>query len=759
MSTKEIKGVIIPRHDTAINWSKAVNFKPKQGELVVFDKDIEDDISRGYYLDAEGNRLDSLIINGETIELIPSDKVRFKFGDGINNVNVLPFVTTGHNNEDIDIEDYVTEDWVKDYIDKNYEAAAMVYLSTQEQIGKYLELPDVYPVQADNPMLGIMSKNMINIPTDEKIFDSVSVKLNEDCFTVSGSSEEMKNITLHNEFLNELNVDKCGIKIKTPGKYTINIIDKDYDYFSDEVIDITFNVKLFREGKAVLDRVLDMPYGQFNWTIDSRELDFDTILLYVCFSNTTNVDNRRYQIQVEPGDKFTSYSSYRNDFNGKRIESYNKNIFNIDKLSSSNLPTVKKGYTVKFGNSERTISTSGAYYLNGIVQNAAAGESFIVLDDSNNEIYSATYDTPFHDGDRYTFSFVEVNSEEETEMANVQILFGHVSESTYESPVLNSCAVDSNGTGDDTIIQFPYCFLAINDTEDAYRLYVKFDPALTRDWTEEQLNKINNSIAHNPPLLNGFDLTTITPGAYIWKGNTRMMYSQPQDDGSKSVVITDYMVNANTPITIINYPSSTDIHRVVYISGKVSNKYGVNQDIDCIELKTSNQSGEVQYTLTTYKSATQAYVDSAINQSSQSILNELSNLSSDVNLNTVQREKNNVVLFDSADSSTIPYGETLQTPITVPNLAVYTLVDVRVGSSNCLCRLYKSTTDNTVSVRGIGNGMLSNSGNIIIASVNLKGTILGNDMIIQSNKSSEIVLWSTDTSPAEGPVLKIIGIM
>lgn len=63
MAEKNINTRMIQKHDTEANWSKAVNFIPKQGELIVYDKD-------SIY-----------------------DYERFKIGDGITNVNDLPFAT------------------------------------------------------------------------------------------------------------------------------------------------------------------------------------------------------------------------------------------------------------------------------------------------------------------------------------------------------------------------------------------------------------------------------------------------------------------------------------------------------------------------------------------------------------------------------------------------------------------------------------------------------------------------------------------
>lgn len=61
MSEKFLNSRIIHKHDVESNWNKATNFIPKQGELIVYDKD-----------------------STYTYE-------RFKIGDGVTNVNSLPF--------------------------------------------------------------------------------------------------------------------------------------------------------------------------------------------------------------------------------------------------------------------------------------------------------------------------------------------------------------------------------------------------------------------------------------------------------------------------------------------------------------------------------------------------------------------------------------------------------------------------------------------------------------------------------------------
>lgn len=88
----KVKTRVILKHDTAINWSKAVGFVPLKGELVIYDIDDAADIARGYYESASGSRLDQVTIDDVVCSVMPSSVVRCKVGDGISNVNVLPFM-------------------------------------------------------------------------------------------------------------------------------------------------------------------------------------------------------------------------------------------------------------------------------------------------------------------------------------------------------------------------------------------------------------------------------------------------------------------------------------------------------------------------------------------------------------------------------------------------------------------------------------------------------------------------------------------
>ena len=72
MPEKTLKTRIIHKHDVESNWSKATGFVPKQGELIVYDKDSNYDYER------------------------------VKIGDGATNVNNLPFVISTLTNDEID---------------------------------------------------------------------------------------------------------------------------------------------------------------------------------------------------------------------------------------------------------------------------------------------------------------------------------------------------------------------------------------------------------------------------------------------------------------------------------------------------------------------------------------------------------------------------------------------------------------------------------------------------------------------------------
>ena len=61
VTEKTIKSRSVQKNDTETNWKKATNFSPKSGEIIIYNKDAS------------------------------CDRPRIKVGDGVTNVNDLPF--------------------------------------------------------------------------------------------------------------------------------------------------------------------------------------------------------------------------------------------------------------------------------------------------------------------------------------------------------------------------------------------------------------------------------------------------------------------------------------------------------------------------------------------------------------------------------------------------------------------------------------------------------------------------------------------
>lgn len=101
---KNIKSRVVNKHDLEINWEKATTFIPKQGEIIIYDRET---LANGLIMpnvvtDQSGN---SLLSSGRTT---PFTYERFKIGDGIKLVGDLPFAYS------------IIADEVKDYINTSF---------------------------------------------------------------------------------------------------------------------------------------------------------------------------------------------------------------------------------------------------------------------------------------------------------------------------------------------------------------------------------------------------------------------------------------------------------------------------------------------------------------------------------------------------------------------------------------------------------------------------------------------------------------
>ena len=129
---KTIQTRVIQKHDVEANWLKATNFSPKQGEIIIYD------IDENY------------------------DYERMKIGDGVTNVNDLPFVA---EKEAISINDVATGEIVKITEASPLEHEIKVKLSNYNPLYDYNN--DGVLNENDVTMLSYY----INFPTDYQIPD------------------------------------------------------------------------------------------------------------------------------------------------------------------------------------------------------------------------------------------------------------------------------------------------------------------------------------------------------------------------------------------------------------------------------------------------------------------------------------------------------------------------------------------------------------------------------------------------------------
>jgi hypothetical protein len=101
---KNFKTRIQNKHGLEVDWLKATSFVPLQGEVIVYDIEV----------DGGGNVL-SRAIDGESVPLLPEGRAipytyeRIKVGDGISLVNDLPFITETLDSDIRDIKSQLAD--------------------------------------------------------------------------------------------------------------------------------------------------------------------------------------------------------------------------------------------------------------------------------------------------------------------------------------------------------------------------------------------------------------------------------------------------------------------------------------------------------------------------------------------------------------------------------------------------------------------------------------------------------------------------
>lgn len=562
---------------------------------------------------------------GQKVTVVENDKATLYIVQPKDSSHATPYLSkiegTGESVSEETVRDivdgYVDEAYletvVKDYVDENN--GTIVYLNTREHISKSVELQDVYPIQHKDSLLKVVSKNRLVYKTgltSQEVngitFSPKIIKTNDvyddtlPYFTVSGTSSGAKSTTI------ELGEVDCSVQ----GKYTISLQgETNYGYIDTTQRKCYITYTLYDESNP--ENVVQTSKILTNApvTIDTKEINCHKIKfdLYFNVYSKLTIDEQKFKLQVEFGDTVTPYTHPRTveDCAGKTVNIYGRNLISptetFTKMSSQGYINRKTFYTLQ---------GLGVHYIQGQMTE----DYKIEITESTISTDGIEIETPLLQGDDFTLIFNIISiSDTELTVSDVQLVRGKTSYEEYSSYSLESVVSDENGNCDISSLKYPYSLVTLNNfdnTNDGLDVYVKYDPALSRDWVEKEIDKIYESNSHNAKLLESFDLRTVDAGTYIWKANNRLMYSKPLDNGGSQVMLLDYKVNDNTPIAIIDYGDSVTLYRVMYALGKISNTNGVLQDVDCVELRTVVESGKKEYVLTTYSTATTKYVQDLI---------------------------------------------------------------------------------------------------------------------------------------------------
>ena len=394
-----------------------------------------------------------------------------------------------------DLEGYATEEWVENYVNEN--TGAIVYLNTKQNIGTTLELQDVYPIQADDTILKIISKNRMEYYPSYTAINGITLSPNDGKYlTVGGKPGGNVNnkTTLATIRMNEND--------NIFGKYTIKVDNNGVDSTNKKCY-IMYGLYNSDNIAVVADtRLTTEPV-----TFDAKELNCTTlkIFVYLNANATTSFEGdngQSFKIQVNYGDKALEYTDPVTDntsYSNRKINVYSRNLFNSKHSSNANFNSVTALTDVLInGQSFKTIDRLGIYYFKGVM----AKDNYIDYNYTADGAQAVLY-TPLHKGDRFTLSYNVVSIIEGTaSINNVQIFYGHTDYEEYEQ--VTDLTKDSNyiisgegGICDISNLKYPYSFLELENIEENndYAIYLSYDPALSRNWVERQLGDINSVLA------------------------------------------------------------------------------------------------------------------------------------------------------------------------------------------------------------------------------------------------------------------------
>lgn len=428
---------------------------------------------------------DSRVATASFVHNVVDDAINNLDIEDINLSNYYTKTEVDDKIEDIVIEGGgVSQEWVEDYVSEN--ACAIVYLNTKQHVGRNIELQDVYPIQAEDTSLKIISKNRVTYETPSQSISGIIIKTTpEEGIKVTGS---VTNVINDYFVVSEVDVD-------VPGKYVLSVQDNDGVENENKKCYIAYTLHSSREtGYEIIRGYTRLTTGS-NAIINTKELGCSHIRLYVFIYATTGqtfntTASQTFKVQIEHGDKATNYTPPKDESNiaYKQIEIYGKNLCKDD--GAFDIPYDS---TIMInGNSVQDSNDLGTHYITGVL--TADNVVEFKYGDNIKEIH-----TPLLMGDKFTFiynvTYKDVNI---ININNLQIVYGYTDYEDYHKPLTLYTQSLDDGTCDIVNIQYPYSFLSLKHTDeyptDGYTICLSYDPALSRSWTEKQLSDLNKRI-------------------------------------------------------------------------------------------------------------------------------------------------------------------------------------------------------------------------------------------------------------------------
>lgn len=486
---KKLSTRIQNKHDFEINWLNAKTFIPMAGEIIIYDGEV--DPNGNLLTTSKGKAVLPVTVNG-VVRNVPYNYPRIKIGNGYDTVNDLEFIKTAGDGSDSGgsgLTELEIEELVKKYAEES--AGAVVYLNTEEHVGGNIELQDVYPIQTNSTVLKIISKNILTYSFDEKSISGLTVKTNNTdgaYVKVSGTATET---------ISDQTIDLAEITLHQKDKYTLSTL---YAGVAESNTKCYIEYSFYDADGNLVQAAKKLSITPI--TFDSAELNCSVVKLQLCLSAASGdafVDSNAqvFKLQLEHGDKVTSWTKPRSEaeLSDKTITICGKNLFNpndvfeVDRLNKTDFTTLPSDSALVLNGVESyAVTNTGVYYLKGTMT-----EDFYITLTNEADSITKIIKTPLLSGNIFTLIFNVVNiSDSIVEIRDVQVVSGHTDYEIYESWEPAVTKSSTGGLCDISKIKYPYSFVSLDSSaaDAGYTIYLSYDPALSRTWTEKQLESL-----------------------------------------------------------------------------------------------------------------------------------------------------------------------------------------------------------------------------------------------------------------------------